>query len=150
MNKKCGYTLIELAIYIIILSIVSNIIVFSISNVEKTSLKNDAIKFKNIVYEMQTAAIFTNMEHGIRFINDNEFCTYNIKNSDNMNIKKNYKLSRKNFLLSTNAYENKINYTNRGTITKACEIVLASQNYKVRLTVDIGSGNLTIYEVVAR
>ncbi len=150
MNKREGYSLLELIIYIIIISIISNIVVFSVSNTEKTKLKNDSIMLKNIIYEMQNCAIFTGMQHGIKFENSYKFYTYSIDDEGSMNVIKNYFLRENNFLLQSNAYEDKVNYTNRGTITKACEIVLGSKNYKVKLTIDIGSGNLTLYEVEER
>ncbi len=150
MNKKAGYSLIEIVIYIIIISVICNVIVLSVSNIEKTKLRNDGIMLKNIIYEMQNAAIFTGLQHGAKFENSKEFYTYNVKNEENINVLKKYSLSGSNFLLQSNAYENKVNYTNRGTITKACELILASNNYKIKLTIDIGSGNLTLYEVESR
>lgn len=149
MSSRKGYSLLEIVICMILLSIISNVVMFSTINIEKTSLKNDGLILKNNITEMQSLAIFTDQESGVCFDSDITYYTYTHKNNKKIIIEK-YFFTKENFVLESNAYNGSINYTNRGTITRACSVYLASDNFKIKLTCDVGSGNLNLYGVESR
>ncbi len=146
MTNK-GYTLIELTIGIIIISIISRIVVFSVTQIERSNLSNDGLILKNVIEEMQTSAIFTNRRHGINFINDKEYYSYIIDNRGEIIQLEQYSLSKENIILFSNLQESGINFTVRGTITKGGTIELVSKNFKLELSIEIGSGNVNMYGV---
>ncbi len=147
MAKKEGYTLLEIVICIIIISIVSRIVVFSVTQIEKRNLNNDVVILKSVIEEIQTSAIFTNRVHGIYFLNEKEYYSYMVDDYNQEIILMNYSFNKDNFLLYNNLYENRINFTKRGTITRACSMEVSSKNFKVRLAIEVGSGNLNLYGV---
>ncbi len=150
MKSRKGYTLLELVIYLIFLSVISSIAMFSVTQIEKMNLRNDSIQLKNVLESMQKSALFSGYEYGVKFVDDSNYYSYYIDEQVEKVKIKDYYLNNGIKLISSNINGDDIRYTKRGTAKKSCEIYLGSTNFQVRITVEVGSGNVNVYEVGER
>jgi prepilin-type N-terminal cleavage/methylation domain-containing protein len=156
LNSNKGFTLLEVMVVFSITLIMFNVLALTITNNEKRHLNRAALQIQRDLRLAQRLAIINGAEYQVNFnvlqnlytirVRDNEVFggfrpikTVNIENNINL-----YQVIIGNNLSS-------VSYTPLGTAASGGgTITLKSQNYLVRLTINIGSGRVAIQDIENR
>ncbi len=143
MNKK-GFTLIELIISLAISVIILSLGSISFNAVERHRIVQSANILRSNLRYCQKNAVDEKRKYVLTF--DSNKNSYYVRRADDSGLLR--KVSQINLPLGinifTNAKENSVAYTLRGTTGSACTINLRGQKYFLKMTVNVGCGRVKI------
>lgn len=146
-NNK-AFTIIELILVIFIIFIFSGIIINSTKYFEKRNLQYSALELQSNIRYIQRLSILENNQNSIIFdIANNRYLLIKAE-KDSTNIYKSVSFKNGVTLYETNAINNTLDFTSRGTPNRACTITLKSKKFILPLTVNVGSGRVLIKDII--
>lgn len=147
MNKdkiKKGYTFLEIVLVMVITGVMSYTVMLSHITLEIKSLERGSDKIQNTIRQLQQEAIITGKPKGIRFSNDK----IELLSEENYRILKIDEIKfSKIKMKSTTIKETELWYTKRGTVRNPGQIILESENFTQKITINIGSGRVKKYKI---
>lgn len=137
-----GFTFLEIILAISILSIVSGSVIFSYIALDKTYLMRDSEKVKNSIEEIKFLSLIYNQLYYLEFYpENNSYQTY--KNTNYVKEELEYVYLDNIENISSNSIpSNLISFNEDGITASACTITINSKWHEVKLTVNVGSGNV--------
>ena len=146
---KCqkGFTLMEVAIALSIMSIASGIVMASFAFFERRQLHSAAVELQLSLRYAQNMALQEGARHSIVFFPQNN--SYMLRRMDDNFYATVRQVQVENArILSVTAVNNTVSFTPRGTTGSASTITLQSNRYSVNLTVSLGAGRVLIHDIV--
>lgn len=146
VNNK-GFSLVELIIYVSITIIISNIMIFSLGNTESKELKTIASQLQSDLRLIQRLAVIKNTT--FRFRLDKNKNTYELAEDtgDFLNMYSTFKtVDLPNKLNIESVYKDHFYTINGASKSTSDTIALYSDNYVVKITINVGPGRIDITE----
>ena len=146
MKDSRGFTILELLIVIAIMTFVASVATKSVSNIEVRLLNKASLQLQNDIRNARNMSVIGNARYRINFvIGSNQ---YLVRRLGSNGYTKTMHLPDGVYLMETNAPDSTIEYTSTGTVVTACTLTLESKGYAVNLTINVGSGRITVKEFV--
>lgn len=138
--------MIELAIVLSIISVVSCMVIPSFSILEKASLKKVATELKMDIIYAQNQAIKNNKKYFVKFLNAQN--TYTVSHGSFEPIDKKVQLAPEVKMGEMAFTQNKeISFTPKGTASSSGHIYLKTEHYKVEITISVVTGRVRIHKI---
>ncbi len=145
-SYKKGFALLEIVVVLVLITVVTYTISFTIKSYERHSIINEANNIKHFLFETKMFSINNNVNCSVDInISSNSLKSYKLLNNINS-----YYLNKNVNLYSTTLKNNKITFTSLGTTNEACTIVLLTKHYSIQITTNVGNGKVTISNVTKR
>jgi prepilin-type N-terminal cleavage/methylation domain-containing protein len=146
MNKQNGLTLIELAIVLAVISIVSAGVVMSFRQVDRRLLNDTSIKLQADFRYAQRRAIMEGHKFGIEFAsNSYKVVTLGVR-MEHVELKTVELPDGVRFIRYTEPF---LYYLPRGTISEGSRILLNKGRYNQELTTTLSGGRVRIWDIVS-
>ena len=146
--KNNGFALLEIVLAMSISVVVLSVGILSITSLERLKLYYSAHVLQTNLRYCQKNAMDEHRKYALTFGHD-QFFYYYISRADDLGLLR--KISQvvlpNNIAvkIKTNAKDNAIAYTTRGTVSTPGTITLSGNNYFVEIKVNVGSGRVKIY-----
>lgn len=137
-----GFTFLEVVLSVSILSIIFSSIFFSYVALDKSLLMQDSEKVKNSIEEIKLLSLIYNQDYYLEFYpEDNSYHTFKSTNHVN-EILDTVTLNNVEKISNNLVQKDLITFYENGITASACTITLTSKFHELKLTVNVGSGNV--------
>jgi len=141
-----GFTMIELILVLVIMSVFWNFGLSIDRNAEKIELMTTANNIQSLIRTAQTTAYGQQRDHFILFSSELGKCTHinSLKTIGKVIIPKRIKLEKTNFPKGKLYFRSKLSPNRGGTI------ILRSKNYQIKITVLPVTGRVKVYPITKK